>query len=96
MELCCRLFIFCCVALSAVAWHSNLWQSSGTASKACGPLKGPRAGLLLTTRHHWGGGGVPTPPTPLDPSPPPLKRLGQIFFRTFGQPIRFSGAFGAN
>ena len=39
-------------------------------------------GLHLTTRHHWGGGPTPPPPAPRTP---PRKRLGQIFFRTFGQ-----------
>ena len=37
----------------------------------------------------WGLGGG-------GPSPPPLKRWGQIFFRTFGKSKIFSGASGAH
>ena len=46
----------------------------------------------------WGVvGGCPLPrlETPT-PTPHPFNRLGQTFFRTFGQSTIFSGAFGAN
>ena len=38
-------------------------------------------------------GGAPTPHPRW--TPPPFQRLGQIFFRAFGQ-AKFFGAFGAN
>ena len=56
------------------------------------PVKLP-PGLLLTTQHHWKGGGgglFPHPP------PPPPERLGQNFFRAFGQSTILSDAFGAS
>ena len=68
----------------------------GNASTVCvGGGGGGATGLLLTTQHRWGLGGVGEGPThpPLDPPP---KHLGQNFLRVFGQSTFLSGAFGAN
>ena len=45
----------------------------GLVAPPLGGGEGGRAGLCLTTRHHWGVGvGGMSPPPPLEPTPPPL------------------------
>ena len=67
--------------------------------------RGPSSGLAPVPSQPHGsfsqlsatraGGAGPKSPTP-PPTPAPLKRLGQIFFRAFSQSKLFSGAFGSN
>ena len=46
------------------------------------PTPVPCPGLSPLTRHHWGA--APAPPTQPPWTPPPFKKLDQIFFRALG------------